>query len=201
MCLSLREAGDYPAPLRSGWERAGAGTAAAARAGPPRGGRSPGRGAPGPSPPPPSWTAAARRPCAASRGPCCCRCRSPCSWPRGPPRRRSARQGAWCGGPGCRRASFCPSAISTCRPSPRRAKTSPARPQVAFSRGLPRPAARFPPVPAARPRRSALLGNPPAACVAPFPAAWRPPSGLVTSSSSPPPWTQTARLSQQKSVE
>ncbi|XP_046493538.1 protein O-glucosyltransferase 3 isoform X2 [Equus quagga] len=31
MCLSLREAGDYPAPLRSGRERAGAGTAATAR--------------------------------------------------------------------------------------------------------------------------------------------------------------------------
>ncbi|XP_070329731.1 protein O-glucosyltransferase 3 isoform X3 [Odocoileus virginianus] len=82
------------------------------------------------SPPPPSWGAVARRPCAVSRWPGCWRCRSPCSWPQGPRRRRSARRGAWCGAPGCRRASFCRSAISTCRPSTRRAKTSPARPQV-----------------------------------------------------------------------
>lgn len=123
---------------------------------------------------PANWTAAARRPCAASRGPCCCRCSSLCLWSPGLLRRRSARRGAWCGVPGCRRASFCRSAISTCRPSARRAKTSLARPQVAFSRGPPLSRCRLPCVPAARPRRrdrASRESAPPLACSVALPRA------------------------------
>lgn len=142
------------------------------------------RRAPVPSPPQPSWTAAARRPCAASRWFRCYRCSSPCSWPRGPPRLRSARRRAWCGGPGCGRASFCPSAISTCRPSTRRAKTSLARPQVAFGRGPPLLSCPLPSVPAARSRRDRASRE-----SARHRRGVLPPSP-VASSSLPVPWTR-----------
>lgn len=135
-----------PALALSRRESAGGGLEAAARD-PPRGGPRPRPAARGPSLPPAELEPASVRPCTASRRPCCCRCSSPCLRPLRPPRRQSALRGAWCGGRGCRPESFCPCAISIYRPSTRRAKTSPARPQVAFSRRLClplRPSARFP---------------------------------------------------------
>lgn len=119
----------------------------------------------------PRRTAAAPRPCAASRAPRCSSCSSSCSWPRAPPRLRSVRRAAWCGGPGCGRASFCPSAISTCRPSARRATTSPARPQVAFGHPPSSPGCPLPWSPPRVPVATAPVGNPPAAGVASFPGS------------------------------
>ena len=177
-----------------GGRRRGGGRRRAARPGV---GPAPARRAPIPSPPLPSWTAAARRPCAASRWFRCYRCSSPCSWPRGPPRLRSARRGAWCGGPGCGRASFCPSAISTCRPSTRRAKTSLARPQVAFGRGPPSLRCPLPSVPAARPRRDCDRASRESARRR---RGVLPPSP-VTSSSLPLPGPEGERQLQQESAE